>query len=133
MSQSLQGIAAAIHFAVRSAPSYRNLAPEHRSATARVYFIQAGENGPVKIGRARDPEARRRALQVSNHECLTLLAVSPGLEEPQAEAAERPLHVELIAFHVRGEWFRDCVELREALALCGEAAVWALVDGLVAA
>lgn len=69
-----------------------------------IYFIRAGENGPVKIGRSRDPRRRLADLQVSHHETLCLLAVMDG-----DEAEEWTLHR---AFPpVRGEWCEPTPEL----------------------
>ncbi len=31
-----------------------------------IYFIQAGENGPIKIGQSDDPKERLKQLQVAN-------------------------------------------------------------------
>ncbi len=45
-----------------------------------VYFIRAGDNGPVKIGTAEDVAGRLRELQCGNHEDLRLLRVVEGCE-----------------------------------------------------
>lgn len=66
-----------------------------------VYFIQAGDGGPIKIGLADDPDARCAFLQVGNHEDLVLLAVRPG-----SMTDERELHSRFAAGRLRGEWFR---------------------------
>ncbi len=66
-----------------------------------VYFIQAGPNGPVKIGRAANPPARLAELQGANHEELRLLRVIPG-----NETTERALHGLYAHLRIRGEWFR---------------------------
>lgn len=64
-----------------------------------VYVIQA-ESGPIKVGVAKDPEARLRAHQTSNFEELTLLHVLPGSHRQEAD-----LHRRLKGARVRGEWF----------------------------
>lgn len=66
-----------------------------------VYFIQAGVEGPIKIGIAGDPDARLRNLQVAHHEELTLLAECPGGTELEAD-----LHERFAEGCIRGEWFR---------------------------
>src|ERR1035437_7766886 len=43
-----------------------------------VYFIQAGSEGPIKIGIADSPALRLRELQTGNHLPLTLLKAVPG-------------------------------------------------------
>ena len=66
-----------------------------------VYLIQAGENGPIKIGRAVDPERRLRGLQCAHYETLTLRRVWPG-----DWAEEVALHRAFADFRIRGEWHR---------------------------
>jgi len=66
-----------------------------------IYFIQAGEDGPVKIGRAKDPVARLAGLQTGSSERLYIRAV---LDEP--DECEEYLHDILDAVRVKGEWFR---------------------------
>jgi hypothetical protein len=65
-----------------------------------VYFIQAGKDGPIKIGVADDPEQRRNDMQTGNHAELTLLAIAPG-----GVAYERELHSLFADWRIRGEWF----------------------------
>lgn len=66
-----------------------------------VYFIQAGFDGPVKIGyTAREPEERMAALQVSHWEQLRLVAVIPG-----DRSLEAGFHAALRPHRIRGEWF----------------------------
>ncbi len=43
-----------------------------------VYFIQAGENGPIKIGTSTVPQIHLDRLQQGNHEELNLVAEIPG-------------------------------------------------------
>lgn len=72
-----------------------------------IYFIQAGEGGPVKIGYTENPvDARLATLQTGAHEKLTLLTCLPG-----GMAVERWLHTALSHLRVRGEWFRPDGEL----------------------
>jgi DNA-binding transcriptional regulator YdaS (Cro superfamily) len=65
-----------------------------------VYFIQAGEGGPVKIGWAVDPVSRLRELQCGNHAELRLLRELPG-----SITEERVLHRAFSHLRIRGEWF----------------------------
>lgn len=67
-----------------------------------VYFIQAGEAGPIKIGRSRDdPRQRLSALQTAHYETLRLLGVLQS--DPEGEAR---LHEQFANLRIRGEWFR---------------------------
>lgn len=65
-----------------------------------VYFIQAGDGGPIKIGVGNDPVGRLANLQTGHHELLTLLATVPGDAEVEAE-----LHEAFARHRLRGEWF----------------------------
>lgn len=67
-----------------------------------VYFIQAGENGPVKIGYATDVAHRCRDLQTGHYEALRIIRVI----ETANSTAERWLHRHFDAERLRGEWFR---------------------------
>ena len=51
-----------------------------------IYFIQAGENGPIKIGKTNgDAKDRLANLQIGNHEELKLLWVYHGDEYGEIE------------------------------------------------
>jgi hypothetical protein len=66
-----------------------------------VYIAQAGgELGPVKIGRASQPESRIADLQTGHYATLILLRVIDG-----GSALERALHKRYAAKKIRGEWF----------------------------
>lgn len=65
-----------------------------------VYFIQQGDDGPVKIGVAVDPESRRRILQVGNPAELHIRHTVPGSFHLEYE-----LHGRFGEWRVRGEWF----------------------------
>lgn len=67
----------------------------------RVYFIQAGEAGPIKIGIAAHPMRRLAALQCARDEKLQLLAHMPG-----DVGIEWSLHMKLAAHRINGEWFQ---------------------------
>lgn len=75
--------------------------------SGRVYFVQAGEGGPIKIGwTGGSPSARMAALQTGNPELLQLLASAPGAVED-----EKALHARFAAARMSGEWFRAVPEL----------------------
>lgn len=68
-----------------------------------VYFIQAGESGPVKIGSTVGMvEGRLASLQTAHHEKLRILRV---LAE-SGRQVERKLHHIYRTRKVQGEWFR---------------------------
>ncbi len=71
----------------------------------KVYFIGT-ERGAVKIGIARDPTTRLRALQTGHHEPLKLLATCNG-----GRPLEREYHLRFAESHLHGEWFSFTSEL----------------------
>ena len=79
-----------------------------------IYFIQAGNDGPIKIGYAQNSSARRRELQTGNHEELNLITEIPGGKD-----REDTIHNDLRSYRYRGEWFRATPEV---LAYIGKVA-----------
>ena len=73
-----------------------------------IYFIQAGNDGPIKIGKAQNPEARRRELQTGNHKKLKLITEIPGDKE-----REDSIHNDLQDHQYRAgsEWFKATREV----------------------
>lgn len=71
-----------------------------------VYMIRCGEAGPVKIGKADDPQSRLRDLQTGHHEELAIIRVLDG-----GEAEEKHLHTHFAEFRIRGEWFQFSDEM----------------------
>ncbi len=66
-----------------------------------IYFIQAGDSGPIKIGyTARDPATRRSELQSNCPLILTLLGYVLGDESKEAQ-----LHEQFVRHHIHGDWF----------------------------
>lgn len=70
-----------------------------------VYFMQAGQGGPIKIGRAADPEARTRGVQTSNANTLKVLLLIPDA------SLERKFHRWFRHHHIKGEWFKAHPEI----------------------
>jgi hypothetical protein len=66
-----------------------------------LYFIQAGDNGPIKIGVARNFEKRLASMQSSCPELLIVLKVIPSA----GHSMEKHLHRYFAAHRLRGEWF----------------------------
>ena len=74
-----------------------------------VYFIRAGEDGPIKIGYTGGEIGKRlRALQCVSPLRLTLLATCEG-----SKKTEKRLHCEFRRYRLWGEWFRAAAELLE--------------------
>lgn len=65
-----------------------------------IYFIQEGEDGPIKIGSASDPQVRLGDLQVGNPTELRIVATRAG-----DARFERYLHRRFVLGRLRGEWF----------------------------
>lgn len=86
--------------------------PEHSHITSRtkppqkIYFVQRGEAGPVKIGVSANPDSRIAALQKSYEEKLRVLAIILG-----DLAAERALHERFAEHRIKGEWFKPVPEI----------------------
>lgn len=82
-----------------------------------VYLIKEklGQNAPVKIGVARNPEERLGNLQVGNSRTLILAAKIGPISEMRAYNMESGLHKKFRKFHIRGEWFSGVIlsKLRE--------------------
>lgn len=80
-------------------------ASKGKARAQRVYFI-ASEGGPIKIGIAKDPEARLRGLQTSHPERLSVLATCPG-----GPLKERLYHARFAGHRLSGEWFARAPEI----------------------
>lgn len=71
-----------------------------------IYFAQAGEGGPVKIGWTAKPRRRFATLQTDCWLRVDILASIPGSMRDEAA-----LHERFRAHRIRGEWFRPVPEL----------------------
>lgn len=76
-----------------------------------IYFIQMGEDGPIKIGKADDPRQRLNSLQIGCPVALTLLGVLDGDVEREAD-----LHAGFDDARLRGEWFSPVPDLLALIA-----------------
>lgn len=73
-----------------------------------VYFAQAGEGGPVKIGQSRQVGVRIRALAAGNAAEVKLLGTIPETDVTEA------FLLDCFAPHrLRGEWHKPVPELLE--------------------
>lgn len=75
-------------------------APVQEPKPCVVYFIRAGENGPIKIGITTDVPSRLSSLQTSHAETLVVMTTTPG-----GTALEYELHKRFAHHRLRGEWF----------------------------
>lgn len=83
-----------------------------RTRDCLIYFVQAGNGGPIKIGRTSlVVRYRVRELQIGCPYELLLLATMPG-----GLAKERALHARFRGDRLRGEWFRPSPELLGLIA-----------------
>lgn len=78
----------------------------------RVYFIQAEEGGPIKIGVAQDPPKRLAEIQRTCPQKLRILATVPG-----GAPRERELHSKFADYRLHGEWFQPSNELHAIIAI----------------
>lgn len=79
-----------------------------------LYAIQAGINGPIKLGHATSPAGRLRNIQASSVERLRLLGVADS-----ARTAETELHTRFAADRIGAEWFHPTAELLAEIASWG--------------
>ena len=77
-----------------------------------AYFIQAGKNGPIKIGVSGDPLGRVQQLQTGHYAKLSLLGTIDGV----GKDGEGKLHYKFRHLCIRGEWFRPEPELLSCIA-----------------
>ncbi len=68
-----------------------------------VYLIRAGEDGPVKIGRATNVVHRMANLQCGHYQKLVLLRT---LDHDEPAKAEAWLHRKFLSMRIIREWFR---------------------------
>ncbi|MGK3989282.1 YozE family protein [Sorangium sp. So ce136] len=79
----------------------------------KVYFIQAGPSGPIKIGYSGGPVERRlAALQTGHPETLCVLATMDGDRFTEAE-----LHRRFHGYRLSGEWFKPEPDLMDLIAV----------------
>lgn len=82
--------------------------PDRPPPIQQVYFAQAGEDGPIKIGTSEQVDRRLKSLQLSCPQKLRLLGTVFG-----GHKLERELHRMFEAHRIQGEWFRAGPDLLE--------------------
>lgn len=93
--------------------TWRMWFPQH-DANTYVYAIQAGEDGPVKIGTALRPWERLATLQTANPVRLRGVAVWWG-----SQREERVVHELFADRRLEGEWFKPTDDLLWLVDLLG--------------
>lgn len=76
-----------------------------------IYFAEGGDQ--IKIGITRDVNARLRTLRNGAAQPLTLIGSIKG-----DLRREQQIHNTLKQHRIRGEWYRDCAEVRAAIQNC---------------
>jgi len=99
------------HLVEGDAISFAWRSPPRRSKQGHVYFIQAGDRGPIKIGWSCEIGRRLGELQTANAARLVLLGYVPG-----TLATERAWHVRFADVRLEAEWFRPTQGLLDAIA-----------------
>jgi hypothetical protein len=79
-----------------------------------IYFLQFGNDGPIKVGRSYNPEARARDLNSTSPVELILLG---AMRSPNMVREERAFQDKLSGSHIRGEWFEQAAVLSETKKL----------------
>lgn len=79
---------------------------DEKETSGIVYFVQNGDNGPIKIGYTRHINRRMRELRTKCGLNCVLLATRPGGGE-----REGAYHFQFWADHVEGEWFNPSVAI----------------------
>lgn len=70
-----------------------------------IYFLKSGE--AIKIGYSADVAARVREISIYQPLEPELIGTMPG-----GRSLEEAIHVFLRQHRIKGEWFRDCAEVR---------------------
>lgn len=88
-----------------------------------VYFMQQGDDGPVKIGVTKDPRARHKTLQAATPHVLHVRALI--WRHPDTEKLLHRIYAE---HHLRGEWFHPAPAILEFAKFHYE---WDLIDEMI--
>lgn len=90
----------------------------------KIYFASSGTR--IKIGVTQNVERRLKEVEVHLAEPLALLGVIDGSLQ-----SEKALHAQFAAYHLNGEWFRNCAEIRALISDLLSAPVrdWLFVSG----
>jgi hypothetical protein len=87
------------------------VALELRNNPGRVYFIQSGNDGPIKIGTSMNIPVRLAHLRADNPYALYLLGTIPG-----GSLMEEALHRRFASDRIHNEWFAPTAALLDFIA-----------------
>lgn len=76
-----------------------------------IYFMREGDDGPIKVARAKDPHARLMKLQPGHSTQLHVIARFPG-----GLHREKLIHRELAAYAQGAKWYSPAAA--DAVAAC---------------
>lgn len=76
-----------------------------------IYFAETADR--IKIGIAQDVNARLRALQAGAAQPLNLIGSIKGNLRREQE-----IHNAIKQYRIKGEWYRDCPEVRATIQNC---------------
>lgn len=76
-----------------------------------VYLVQQGYTGPIKIGLSDNVCKRIEELQTGNPVELLLIAAIGPMSRKKAEQLEKSLHKKFRHKRIRGEWFKQNINL----------------------
>lgn len=79
-----------------------------------IYFLQVGNDGPIKIGRSNNPEARVTDIQVGNPFPVNLL-LKLDVGDNWDNLMEHSLHSQFARYRLQGEWFAPVPALYEKI------------------
>ncbi len=85
-------------------PKEKHVAPESRRS--RVYFIQSGDSGPIKIGVSVSVDTRLKNIQVYHPLPLRVIGLIEGTVKKEHE-----VHTLFAKHRLRGEWFSPSPEI----------------------
>lgn len=78
-----------------------------------VYFMRAGEDGPIKIGMTSKLEKRLAEMQTGNHLELNYIACIPCDNRKEAHKLESDFHRFFRRQSIRGEWFSGDIDFNK--------------------
>jgi predicted GIY-YIG superfamily endonuclease len=78
-----------------------------------VYFLQAGKDGPIKIGATSELERRLKQMQTGNHLELNYIACIPCDNKGEALKLEADFHRFFLRQRIRGEWFKGEIDFNK--------------------
>lgn len=91
-------------------PLKRRVRPIQARSKIGDYFVYAIHDGTyVKVGYAKDPDDRLKAMQTGNANELTMVAKIRCGRLSDAKRLEKQIHKASKPYHVRGEWFTEDV------------------------